>query len=76
MAVDSKSDKEMELVVAKKNYHKETQQCDEWLYSEKYSIDNRGHTSLMISGLLTSSGIRRFYRLIEHAISHLNVIQY
>ena len=76
MAGDSKSDQKMELVVSRKTDHKEMPQSDEWLYSEKCSVDNRGHTSLIISGLLMLSGIGPFYRLIEHAIPHLNDIQY
>ena len=43
-----------ELVVPKTD-HKEIPKSYEWLYSEKYSIDNRGHNSLMISGLLMLS---------------------
>ena len=59
----SKSVLKTELVVPK-NDHKEIPESDEWLYSERHSIDNRGHTSLMISGLLKLSGIGHFYRLI------------
>ena len=43
-----------ELVVPKTD-HKEIPISYERLYSEKYSIDNRGHNSLMISGLLMLS---------------------
>ena len=76
MEEDSKSVREMELVVSRKTDHKEILQSDEWLYSEKYSIDSSSHTSLMISGLLMLSGIGHFYRLIKHAIPHLNIKWY
>ena len=76
MEEECKSVRKMELIVSRKTDHKEMPQSDEWLYSEKYSFDNTGHTSLMISGLLMLSGIGPFYRLIEHASPHLNDIQY
>ena len=40
--------------------HKEVSESDEWLYSEEYSVDNRCHNSVMISGLLMLSGIKHF----------------
>ena len=39
--------------------HKEKQECYQYLYSEEISED-RGHNSLMISGLLILSGIEHF----------------
>ena len=48
--------------VSNQSDQKEVPKCDEWLYSEKYSADNTGHNSVMISGLLMFSGIIHFYR--------------
>ena len=79
MEKNSKSVRKMELVVPRKtgcfgiqhvhkvssqSDHKEVPESGEWLYSEEYSVDNRGHNSVMISGLLMLSGIGHFYRLI------------
>ena len=81
MEGDSKSVRKMELVVPRKNEcfgikrvhnvsnqadHKETQESNNYLCSEEYSVD-KGHKSLMISGMLMQSGIGHFYSLIEHA---------
>ena len=78
MVEDNKSIQKMELVVLRKtgcfgiqhvrkisnqSDHKEKQECYKYLYSEEYSKD-KGHISLMISGLLILSGIGHFYRLI------------
>ena len=63
MEESSNSVRKTELVVPTTD-HKEIPKSYEWLYSERYSIDNRGHTSLMIRGLLMLSGIGHFYRLI------------
>lgn len=38
--------------VSNQSDNKEVSESDEWLYSEEYSVDNRGHKSVMISGLL------------------------
>ena len=70
----SKSFRKMELVILRKtgcfgiqnvhnisnqSDHKEKQECYKYLYSEENSED-RGHNSLMISGLLMLSGIGLF----------------
>ena len=67
MEEDNKSARKMKLVVPRKtgcfgmkhvrkvsnqSAHKETQESYKYLCTEEYSVD-RGHKSLMISGLLT-----------------------
>ena len=70
MGENSKSVQKMELVIYSIDIqhvhkvfnqfdHKEKQECYKYLYSEENSED-RGHNSLMISGLLMLSGIGLF----------------
>ena len=88
MEEDNKSIQKMELVILRKTGcfgiqhvhkvsnqldHREKQECYRYLYSEDISED-RGHNSLMISGLLMLSDIGHFYRLIQHAIPHLSIM--
>ena len=59
--------------VSNQSDHKEVPESDEWLYSE-YSDGNRGHNSVIISGLLCCQ-VWDILQEIEHVMPYLNYIK-